>query len=65
MIEPRRDLLPGVGPTTAARIQDEIEAHPRQWDALLSLDVPKAAAEDWPGFAKLIAKNVQSQNAVA
>jgi DNA helicase II / ATP-dependent DNA helicase PcrA len=49
-------LLPGVGPTTAARIQDNVEARPGQWDALLSLDVPKAAAEDWPSFAKLIAK---------
>jgi DNA helicase-2/ATP-dependent DNA helicase PcrA len=49
-------LLPGIGPTTAARIQDNVEARPGQWDALLSLDVPKAVAEDWPGFAKLIAK---------
>jgi DNA helicase-2/ATP-dependent DNA helicase PcrA len=49
-------LLPGIGPTTAARIQDQVEARPGQWDALLSLDVPKAAAEDWPSFAKLVAK---------
>jgi DNA helicase-2/ATP-dependent DNA helicase PcrA len=36
-------LLPGIGPTTAARIQDQMEARPGQWDALLALDVPKAA----------------------
>jgi DNA helicase II / ATP-dependent DNA helicase PcrA len=32
-----------------------VEACPGQWDALLSLHVPKAAAEDWPSFAKLVA----------
>jgi DNA helicase II / ATP-dependent DNA helicase PcrA len=49
-------LLPGIGPATAARIQDQVEARPGRSDILASIDVPKAAAEDWPGFAKLVAK---------
>jgi DNA helicase-2/ATP-dependent DNA helicase PcrA len=49
-------LLPGIGPTTAARIQDQVESRPGHWDGLLSLDVPKAAAEDWPSFTKLVCR---------
>jgi DNA helicase II / ATP-dependent DNA helicase PcrA len=48
-------LLPGIGPATAARIQDPVEARPGRSDTLASIDVPKAAAEDWPGFAKAAA----------
>jgi DNA helicase II / ATP-dependent DNA helicase PcrA len=48
-------LLPGIGPTTAAKVQDHVEAAPGRPGLLLSIDVPKAAAEDWPAFAKVIA----------
>jgi DNA helicase II / ATP-dependent DNA helicase PcrA len=48
-------LLPGIGPTTAARIQDQVEARPGS-DVLTSIEVPKAAAEDWRGFANLVAR---------
>jgi DNA helicase-2/ATP-dependent DNA helicase PcrA len=49
-------LLPGIGPTTAAQIQDQVEARPAKSDVLTSIEVPKAAAEDWPGFAKLVCR---------
>jgi DNA helicase-2/ATP-dependent DNA helicase PcrA len=49
-------LLPGIGPTTAAKIQDQVEAKPGKPDGLASIEVPKAAAEDWPGFASLVAR---------
>ncbi len=47
-------LLPGIGPSTAAKILDEVEAEPHATDVLRDIKVPKAAAEDWPGFAKLV-----------
>src|SRR5215475_15513040 len=47
-------LLPGIGPTTAARVQDQVEAAAERPKVLTSIDVPKAAAEDWPGFARLV-----------
>ena len=47
-------LLPGIGPSTAARILDQVEGEPRATDALYAIKVPKAAAEDWPVFAKLV-----------
>jgi len=46
-------LLPGIGPSTAAKILDEVEAEPHTTDVLHDIKVPKAAAEDWPAFAKL------------
>ena len=49
-------LLPGIGPTTAARVQDHVEGQPDKSDALKSIDVPKAAAEDWPAFVKLVSR---------
>jgi DNA helicase II / ATP-dependent DNA helicase PcrA len=49
-------LLPGIGPTTAARVQDQVEGQPGTADGLMSIDVPKAAAEDWPGFVKLVSR---------
>jgi len=49
-------LLPGIGPTTAAKIQDEVEQQPERPDLLISIEVPKAAAEDWPAFAKLVGR---------
>jgi DNA helicase-2/ATP-dependent DNA helicase PcrA len=49
-------LLPGIGPSTAAKIQEEVEAQRGRSDVLASIQVPKAAAQDWPGFAKLVAR---------
>src|SRR5262245_18008712 len=46
-------LLPGIGPTTAAKILDHVEAEPYESNVLDDIKVPKAAAEDWPAFAKL------------
>src|SRR5262245_55518672 len=44
-------LLPGIGPSTAAKILDQGEAEPHATDVLYKISVPKAAAEDWPAFA--------------
>jgi ATP-dependent exoDNAse (exonuclease V) beta subunit len=49
-------LLPGIGPTTAAKVQDQVGEQPGRADVLLSIEVPKAAAEDWPGFVKLVSR---------
>jgi DNA helicase II / ATP-dependent DNA helicase PcrA len=46
-------LLPGIGPSTAAKILDQVEAEPHATDVLFDIKVPKAAAQDWPAFAKL------------
>jgi DNA helicase-2/ATP-dependent DNA helicase PcrA len=48
--------LPGIGPTTAAKVQDQVEQQPAESNVLCSIDVPKAAAEDWPSFAKLVGR---------
>ena len=45
-------LLPGIGPTTAAKILDQLEDLSDLRD-LSGVETPKATAEDWPGFAKL------------
>jgi DNA helicase II / ATP-dependent DNA helicase PcrA len=47
-------LLPGIGPSTAAKILDQVEAEPYAIDVLYKIRVPKAAAQDWPAFAKLV-----------
>jgi DNA helicase-2/ATP-dependent DNA helicase PcrA len=49
-------LLPGIGPSTAAKILDQVEAEPHASDVLHDIKVPKAAAEDWPAFAKLFGR---------
>jgi DNA helicase-2/ATP-dependent DNA helicase PcrA len=46
-------LLPGIGPSTAAKILDQVEAKPQACDVLDDIKVPNPAAEDWPGFARL------------
>lgn len=47
-------LLPGVGPSTAAKVLDKIEAQPSLKETLSRIDVPKAAADDWPSFTELV-----------
>jgi DNA helicase-2/ATP-dependent DNA helicase PcrA len=47
-------LLPGIGPSTAAKILDQVEADPHATDVLFGMKVSKAAAQDWPAFAKLV-----------
>jgi DNA helicase-2/ATP-dependent DNA helicase PcrA len=47
-------LLPGIGPSTAAKILDQVEVEPHATDVLRDIKVPKAAAEDWPAFAKVV-----------
>jgi DNA helicase II / ATP-dependent DNA helicase PcrA len=47
-------LLPGIGPSTAANILDQVEAEPHATDVVHDIKVPKAAAEDWPAFTKLV-----------
>jgi DNA helicase II / ATP-dependent DNA helicase PcrA len=47
-------LLPGIGPSTAAKILDQVEGTSHATDALYAIKVPKAAAEDWTVFAKLV-----------
>jgi ATP-dependent DNA helicase UvrD/PcrA len=47
-------LLPGIGPSTAAKILDQVEGEPHVTDALYAIKVPKATAQDWPAFAKLV-----------
>jgi DNA helicase II / ATP-dependent DNA helicase PcrA len=55
-------LLPGIGPTTAAKILDKIAAERRLVDVLKLYVVPKQAAEDWPAFVKLIARLRKTEN---
>jgi DNA helicase-2/ATP-dependent DNA helicase PcrA len=45
-------LLPGIGPTTASKILDQL-AGVAHINDLSVVEPPKAAAEDWPGFAEL------------
>ena len=47
-------LLPGIGPRTAAKILGMVERERNVGKALSKSSAPKATAEDWPGFVKLI-----------
>jgi DNA helicase II / ATP-dependent DNA helicase PcrA len=49
-------LLPGIGPTTAGKVQDQVEEQAKRPDVLTSIQVPKSAAEDWPHLAKLVGR---------
>ncbi|HET7249462.1 MAG TPA: ATP-dependent helicase [Gemmatimonadales bacterium] len=47
-------LLPGVGPAHARRVQDQIEAAAFDLQVLATLDVPAPARSDWPAFCDLM-----------
>jgi DNA helicase-2/ATP-dependent DNA helicase PcrA len=49
-------LLPGIGPSTAAKILDEIVAKRKVVDVLKAFVVPKQTATDWPAFVTLIGR---------
>jgi DNA helicase-2/ATP-dependent DNA helicase PcrA len=49
-------LLPGIGPSTATKILDAADGQPNLSQLLSEFSVPKAAAQDWPAFTKLIAQ---------
>ena len=56
-------LLPGIGPSTAAKILDEIAAEGGKVIRVLKrFTVPKATAEDWPAFRRLIAGLRNAEN---
>ena len=58
-------LLPGIGPTTAGKVQDQVEEQPKRPDVLTSIEVPKSAAEDWPPFANLVGRMRKAKSDVA
>ena len=43
-------LLPGVGPATAARLLDAMDASPDPWPAIADFRVPAGAASEWASF---------------
>ncbi len=55
-------LLPGIGPSTAAKILDKIAAERKVVGVLERFVVPKATAEDWPAFVTLIARLRKTAN---
>jgi len=55
-------LLPGVGPSTAARALDRIEAAGGALDALGGFGPPARTAADWPDFAGLMARLQRSRD---
>ena len=54
-------LLPGIGPSTAAKILDKIAAERKVVDVLKCFAAPKQAAEDWPAFVTLIGRLRKAQ----
>src|SRR5260221_13676705 len=47
-------LLPGVGPATAARLLDRVAEASDALQAIQTFAPPAAAAESWPSFAETI-----------
>jgi DNA helicase-2/ATP-dependent DNA helicase PcrA len=52
-------LLPGVGPVTAARVLDQLSEANCATEVLTDFRPPAASAEDWPSFAETV-KRVRS-----
>ena len=48
-------LMPGVGPSAAARALDAVAESPAPFEALPSVSVPARAASDWADFAETVA----------
>ena len=55
-------LLPGIGPSTAAKILAKVEGRRHVWKVLAQQDVPKPAADDWAKFARMISRMHQGKN---
>lgn len=47
-------MLPGIGPQTAAKILDAIAADPEPLLALAEIPAPPRSGEEWSGFVKLL-----------
>jgi DNA helicase-2/ATP-dependent DNA helicase PcrA len=47
-------LLPGIGPGTAHRIVDQLDAHNGDWESLRDFPVPAAAQQNFPGLVDLM-----------
>jgi DNA helicase-2/ATP-dependent DNA helicase PcrA len=47
-------LIPGIGPTSAARVLDALEAAPAPADALRDTAAPQRATADWPGLVNMM-----------
>ncbi len=52
-------LLPGVGPTTAARVLDAMAEAPRPFSLLAETPAPPRGSEGWPALLELIAQLVE------
>ena len=48
-------LLPGIGPQTAARMLDAIAADPEPLNALMEIPPPPRTGADWPAFVDMLA----------
>ena len=55
-------LLPGIGPSTAAKILNRIAAERKVVDVLKRFAVPQQTAEDWPAFVRLIGRLRKAEN---
>jgi DNA helicase-2/ATP-dependent DNA helicase PcrA len=47
-------LIPGIGPQTAAKILDAISADPEPLAALQEIPSPPRSGEDWPAFVEML-----------
>ena len=47
-------LLPGMGPSNAARCFEHLAVHEHRFAALQDFRAPAAAAQEWPGFCELL-----------
>src|SRR6202012_995530 len=49
-------LVPGVGPASARKLLDAMDASPAPARVLLDFAMPAAAREDWTAFARVYAR---------